>query len=44
MTEVVSVSMKENKAVMKVDKDKIVKEDLVKAVEANPLFKATIAQ
>ena len=43
VTEVVSVSMDENKAVVKVEKGKVTTDDLVKAVEADPRFKATVA-
>ena len=43
VSEVVSVSMDENKAVVKVEKGKVTTDALVKAVEADPRFKATIA-
>jgi len=43
VTEVVSVSMADNKAVVKVEKGKVTTDALVKAVEADPRFKATAA-
>ena len=43
VSEVVSVSMDENKAVVKVEKGKVTTDALVKAVEADPRFKATVA-
>lgn len=42
VSEVVSVSMNENKAVVKVEKGKVTNEALIKAVEADPRFKATV--
>ena len=43
VTEVVSVSMADNKAVVKVEKGKVTTDALVKAVEADPRFTATVA-
>jgi len=43
VTEVVSGSMVDNKAVVKVEKGKVTTDALVKAVEADPRFKATAA-
>ena len=43
VSEVVSVSMDEKKAVVKVEKGKVTTDALVKAVEADPRFKATVA-
>ena len=44
VSEVVSVSMAENQAVVKVEKGKVATEDLIKAVEADQRFKAKAAQ
>ena len=44
VTEVVSVSMADNKAVVKVEKGKVTTDALVKAVEADPRFKAAVAE
>ena len=43
VSEVVSVSMSEKKAVVKIEKGKVTTDALVKAVEADPRFKATVA-
>ena len=43
VSEVVSVSMDEKKAVVKIEKGKVTDDALIQAVEADPRFKATIA-
>ena len=42
VSEVVSVSMQENKAVVKVEKGKVTNDALIQAVEKDPRFKATV--
>ena len=44
VTEVVSVSEDSNTAVVKIEKGKVTTDALIKAVEANPRFKATVAK
>ena len=44
VTEVVSVSQDSNTAVVKIEKGKVTTDALIKAVEANPRFKATVAK
>jgi len=44
VTEVVSVSMDSNTAVVKVEKGKVTTDALIQAVEADARFKATIAE
>jgi copper chaperone CopZ len=43
VSEVVSVSMDSNTAVVKVEKGKVTTDALIQAVEADPRFKATVA-
>jgi copper chaperone CopZ len=43
VSEVVSVSMDSNTAVVKVEKGKVTTDALIQAVEADPRFKATTA-
>ena len=44
VTEVVSVSENSNTAVVKIEKGKVTTDALIKAVEADPRFKATVAK
>ncbi|MCE2402778.1 hypothetical protein J4G08_18075 [Candidatus Poribacteria bacterium] len=44
VTEVVSVSQADNKAVVKVQKDKVNTEALVQAVQADPRFTAQVIE
>lgn len=44
VTEVVSVSEDSNTAVVKIEKGKVTTDALIKAVEADPRFKATVAK
>ena len=43
VSEVVSVSSDSNTAVVKIEKGKVKTDELIKAVEADPRFKATVA-
>ena len=43
VSEVVSVSTTDNAAVVKVEKGKVTTDALIKAVEADPRFKATVS-